>query len=126
MSSYAAPRAARDAYRDNAVLTASPAGLVVMLYDGIGRFLRQAAAAMEDGDRPTASARMQRAEAIISELQVTLDHERGGEISGRLAEIYGFWRRHLDAARVEQDPAKLRHVISQAAELRGAFAAISG
>lgn len=126
MSTNAATQAARDAYRDNAVLTASPVGLVVMLYDGIGRFLRQAAAAMEDGDRPTASARMQRAEAIISELQVTLDHERGGTISARLAEIYAFWRRHLDAARIEQDPTKIRQVVAQAAELRGAFAAIAG
>jgi flagellar protein FliS len=120
VSTYAAP----NAYRDQAVLTASPAGLVVMLYDGIGRFLRQAAAAMEHGDRETASARMQRAEAIVSELQVTLDHERGGEISARLDSIYSFWRRHMDAARIEQDPAKLLQVVAQAAELRGAFAAI--
>lgn len=122
MSTYASP----NAYRDSAVMTATPGGLVVMLYDGIGRFLRQAAAAMEDGDRATASARMQRAEAIVSELQVTLDHERGGEIAGRLADIYGFWRRHLDEARAEQDPARLRQVVTQAAELRTAFAAISG
>jgi flagellar protein FliS len=120
VSTYAAP----NAYRDNAVLTASPAGLVVALYDGIGRFLRQAAIAMRDGDPSTASARMQRAEAIISELQVTLDHERGGDVSPRLDAIYSFWRRHLDAARLEQDPAKLLQVVAQAAELRGAFAAI--
>jgi flagellar protein FliS len=120
VSTYAAP----NAYRDQAVLTASPAGLVVMLYDGIGRFLRQAAAAMQSGDREIASIRMQRAEAIVSELQVTLDHERGGEISARLDGIYSFWRRHMDAARIEQDPAKLLQVVAQAAELRGAFAAI--
>lgn len=120
MNAYAAP----NAYRDNAVLTASPTGLVVMLYDGIGRFLRQAAVAVNEGDSATASARMQRAEAIISELQVTLDHERGGEISGRLDAIYSFWRRHIDQARIDQDPDKLLQVVAQAAELRTAFAAI--
>ncbi|WP_210493824.1 flagellar export chaperone FliS [Patulibacter sp. SYSU D01012] len=122
MSTYAAP----SAYRDSAVLTASPTELVVMLYDGIGRFLRQAVAALEADDLATASARMQRAEAIITELSVTLDHEQGGQIAGRLAEIYGFWRRHIDAARVERDPQKLLQVVRQAAEIRGAFAAIGG
>ncbi|MDX8153207.1 flagellar export chaperone FliS [Patulibacter brassicae] len=120
MSTYAAP----NAYRDGAVLTASPVGLVVLLYDGIGRFLRQAAAALEAGDTTTASARMQRAEAIISELVVTLDHERGGEIAARLEAIYLFWRRHLDAARIERDPAKVLDIVRQAAELRQAYAAI--
>lgn len=117
MSSYAAPKA----YRDNAVLTASPAGLVVMLYDGIGRFLRQAAAAIEAGDQVTATARIQRAEAIISELTVTLDHQRGGEVAARLEAIYGFWRRHLDEARREQSTAKLLDVVRQVAELRVAY-----
>lgn len=122
MTTYAAP----NAYRDGAVLTASPVGLVVLLYDGIGRFLRQAAAAMEAGDPATASARMQRAEAIISELQVTLDHQRGGEVAARLEAIYLFWRRHLDAARIAQDPTKLRDVVRQAGELRQAYASIGG
>lgn len=118
MSSYAAPQA----YRDNAVLTASPSGLVVMLYDGIGRFLRQAVAAIEAGDQVTATARIQRAEAIISELTVTLDHQRGGEVAARLEAIYGFWRRHLDEGRREQSTAKLLEVVRHAAELRVAYA----
>jgi len=122
VTTYAAP----NAYRDGAVLTASPAKLVVLLYDGAGRFLRQAAAAMEAGDAVTASARLQRAEAIISELYVTLDHEKGGEIAARLEAIYLFWRRHLDAARVEQDPRKVMQVVAQAGELRASFAAIAG
>jgi len=39
------PYASQAAYRESSVLTASPEQLVVMLYDGAGRFLRQAEAA---------------------------------------------------------------------------------
>ena len=45
MNSYASPQA----YRESSVLTASPAQLVVMLYDGAGRFLLQAEAAAGEG-----------------------------------------------------------------------------
>ena len=46
---------AQKAYRDNAVLTATPEQLVVMLYDGARRFLTQAAVAMRGNDLPTAA-----------------------------------------------------------------------
>ena len=42
---------ARQAYTESAVMTASPGQLVVMLYDGAIRFLRQSAEAMRAGDR---------------------------------------------------------------------------
>ena len=55
------------------------------------------------GRPPTSQDRMRRAEAIIDELTVTLDHERGGEIASRLQGIYAFCRRHLIEAWREQD-----------------------
>ncbi|WP_320669657.1 flagellar export chaperone FliS [Patulibacter defluvii] len=117
---YAAPQA----YRQNAVLTASPVELVVMLYDGAARFLRQAGAALDAGDLAQANARMQRAEAIVSELLVTLDRERGGEVADRLAAIYLFWRRELDAVRRTRDGARLAPIVRQLGELRAAFAQV--
>src|SRR5215218_6229658 len=61
LSTYASPQA----YREAAVLTASPVQLVVMLYDGIERFLRQAEVVMGQGDIPKANERMQKGEAIM-------------------------------------------------------------
>src|SRR3954463_13572007 len=46
MSAYAP---APNAYRESAVLTATPEQLVVMLYDGANRFLTQSSVAMRDG-----------------------------------------------------------------------------
>ena len=69
---------------------------------------------------------MRRAEAIIDELTVTLDHERGGEVASRLQGIYAFCRRHLIEAAIEQDPAKIEEVSELLGELREAWAEIAG
>jgi flagellar protein FliS len=114
------------AYRQQAILTAPPGRLVVMLYDGCLRFLFQSAHAMREGDRTTSLARMRRAEAIIDELTVTLDHERGGIAASRLMGIYSFCRRHLLEAWRESDPQKIEQVSSLLGELREAWAEIEG
>jgi flagellar protein FliS len=105
LSTYASPQA----YREAAVLTASPVQLVVMLYDGVERFLRQAEIVMAEGNVPQANDRMQRAEAIIDELIATLD-KSAGQVAERLEGIYVFCKRLLMEARTERDPAKLEKV----------------
>lgn len=112
------------AYRQSAVLTASPEQLVVMLYDGARRFLGQATVAMRAGDVETAHLRLRRAEAIISHLQDTLDLDQG-EIAGRLQAIYLFCSRHLNDARVQRDPAKIEQVNSLLGELRSAWSTVA-
>lgn len=125
MSPYApAPAATSAAYLQQAVLTASPGQLVVMLYDGACRFLSQAAYALREGDRPMSHQRLRRAEAIIDELLVTLDPE-AGEISGQLQGIYVFCRRQLADARAEDDADKIEWVNAQLADLREAWAEIA-
>ena len=104
-STYARPQA----YREAAALTASPAQLVVMLYDGVERFLRQAEIVLAEGDVARANDRMQRAEAILDELIATLD-KSAGQIAERLEGIYIFCKRLLMEARTERDAAKLEKV----------------
>ena len=120
MAAYAAPQS----YQQNAVMTAPPGRLVVMLYDGAGRFLRRASLAMQNGDVARTNESLQRGEAIIDELIVTLDHEKGGEIAASLRDLYLFCRRHLNEARVEQDHEKIDAVVGLLSELRDAFAQI--
>jgi flagellar protein FliS len=114
------------AYRQQSVLTAPPGRLVVMLYDGCLRFLTQSAHALREKDRTTCLARMRRAEAIIDELTVTLDFERGGQIASRLQGIYVFCRRHLSEAWRERDARKIDEVIVLLTELRDTWAEIEG
>ena len=58
-------------------MTATPGQLVVMLYDGAIRFLRQADAAMGEQAVAHSHDRLNRAEAIIDELLSTLDMSHG-------------------------------------------------
>ncbi|MFA9272115.1 MAG: flagellar export chaperone FliS [Baekduiaceae bacterium] len=120
MNPYATPQA----YRQNSVLTASPGQLVVMLYDGAIRFLRQAELAMEEGAVAHTNDRMQRAEAILDELLATLNMD-AGEISSRLQAIYTFCRSELIAARLERSPKKIKQVIGLLSDLREAWAEIA-
>ena len=120
MAAYAAPQS----YQQNAVMTAPPGRLVVMLYDGAGRFLRRASLAMQNGEVARTNEALQRGEAIIDELLVTLDHEQGGEIAASLRDLYLFCRRHLNEARVEKDHEKIDAVVGLLSELREAFAQI--
>ena len=113
------------AYRQQSVMTASPGQLVVMLYDGALRFLLQAATAMRADDSLLADAKLRRAEAIIDELHVTLDKDRGGEIASRLEGIYVFCKRHLIEARIERDAGMIDKVSELLGELREAWATIA-
>lgn len=97
------PTLAPQAYKESAVLTAPPERLVVMLYDGIHRFLYQAAVAMREGNFEQSNNRLQRAEAIIDELNTTLDMS-AGEVAGRLRSLYNFCKRHLLQARLQRSP----------------------
>jgi flagellar protein FliS len=121
----APPASPTAAYRQQSVLTATPGQLVVMLYDGCLRFLHQAAHAMRDGDRLRSGERLRRAEAIVGELLMTLDHEQGGDVAARLQAIYVFARRQLMEARREQDADMVDSVAGLLAELRESWAQIA-
>lgn len=114
-----------NAYRESAVLTASPVQLVVMLYDGAGRFLRQAIASFEAGEELRAGQAIGRTQAIVEELLATLDLERGGEIAPRLQGIYVYCLRMLNEARFKKDTAKLQEIAGLLADLRESWAELA-
>jgi flagellar protein FliS len=111
-----------DAYRTSAIETASPEQLTLMCYDGALRFMRRAQRGMEGGDRADVSYAVGRAQAIVNELNVTLDMEAGGEISTNLRSLYLFVNRHLSDAIVSMDPQKVTESIGIISELRDAWA----
>ena len=121
MSSLTAQHAA---YRRGEVLAATPGRLVVLLYDGARRFLRQAALALEEGQIERSHNALRRAERIIASLDNTLDFDQG-EVAERLHAIYGFCLRHLNDARFAQDPARVEEVAELLGELREAWVQVA-
>lgn len=61
------------AYANNKIMTASPAELTLMLYEGAIKFCNLAKVDLEKGEKGQAMFHVQRARAIITELQSTLD-----------------------------------------------------
>jgi len=108
-------------YLEQQVLTASRGQLVVLLYDGIIRFLRQADVAIGEGAIAHSNERIGRAEAIIDELHATLDMDQG-KIAENLEGIYVFWKRCLWEIRLQRDREKLARVIRMVASMRDAWA----
>jgi flagellar protein FliS len=111
-------------YTQRAVETASPGQLVVMLYDGLIRFLGQAKAAMERGQAGEAGLKTSRAQAIVTELRVSLDMTRG-PIAHNLASIYDWATQEMTRARLANDPERLAVLIAQFTDLREAWAAVA-
>jgi flagellar protein FliS len=116
----ASPLTSSKAYRQNAVLSASPAQLVIELYDGARRFLRQAAEAMGEREIERAHNKLRRAEMIIDHLNGVIDDDQG-EIASHLHAVYAFYLAHLNEARMKQDPGKVREVSRMLGQLREAW-----
>jgi flagellar protein FliS len=112
--------ASPNAYRRGAVLAASREQLVVMLYDGARRFMRQSAIAMRAGEIERAHNTLRRAEMIIGNLDSALDFEQG-DVADRLHSIYAFCLIHLNRARITQDPGKVEEVSEMLGDLREAW-----
>lgn len=86
-------------YRQVEVQSRTPLELVTMLYDGALRFLGAARDAIERQDINSRRESLNRALAIIAELQSTLNMEQGGEVAAELDRLYEYANmRLLDAA----------------------------
>ena len=98
----------RTAYQQSATQTASPAQLVLMLYDGALLRIEQAREALEEPrDLMVAHTGIVKAQRIIDELELSLDHERGGEIAANLASVYTYLGELLLDANLQKDPVPL-------------------
>ena len=62
-------------YNRNKILTASPAELTLMLYEGAIKFCNIAIVAIEKKDYEKANINIKKAENIITEFKVTLNHK---------------------------------------------------
>jgi flagellar protein FliS len=112
-------------YRETEVLTATPGQLVVLLYDHLLLSLRRARAAMEAGEAAAQSECLDKARNVLTELLVTLDRERGGEVAINLAALYSFLLGELVQVGLRADVARLDRVAHMIGELRDAFALVA-
>lgn len=104
--------AAAEAYKTQAIMTASPAKLVAMCFDRAIGALLDAVRAIETNDIERRFNNVTRATDIVSHLWTTLDMEKGGEIAKNLSDIYGYAFRRLPDINLNNDAEAAQDVIS--------------
>ena len=116
------------AYKETSVRTASGGKIVVMLYDEAIKQLDSAIALLgtDTKELDRVSNAILKAQDIITELMVSLDFERGGEIAPKLFVLYRFFNDQLMEANIQKDAAPLRSVRQFLDSLRDAWTQILG
>jgi flagellar secretion chaperone FliS len=108
-------------YQTQAVETAGPAKLVLMLYDRALLAITRSRTAAGPGAIETVNTELLRAQDILTELLVTLDHQRGGAVASNLASLYEFCLDRLAMANVRKDMIILDEVEPVVQGLRDAW-----
>ena len=108
-------------YRTVQLKTSSPADLLLLLYDGLLRFIGEARVAMVKGDRAVTGERISRAHAILDELSATLNPKADAVLCERLFALYQFSMSRLLDANMKQTPDLLDEVIRVLSPLRDAW-----
>jgi len=98
-------QAKRSQYVQDAVLSATPAGLLTMLYDRLLLDLARAGAAQESADWSKASENLLHAQEIVIELMSSLRTDLWDGAAGLLS-IYTYVRQTLVEANVGRDRVK--------------------
>ncbi|MBS7305569.1 MAG: flagellar export chaperone FliS [Lachnospiraceae bacterium] len=95
-------------YANNRILTASPAELTLMLYEGAIKFCNIAIMAIENKDNEKAHTNIMMAQRIIEEFQLTLDFKY--EIANDFNNVYNYLMQRLREANLTKDKEILEEV----------------
>lgn len=122
---------AYNAYQKTNVNTASQGRLVVLLYEGAVKQIASAINLFEPTGKIKPSniekygIHIQKAQAIITELQVSLDMEKGGEIAKNLMSLYVYFNEELMDASIKHNKEKLQFIYKMLNELTESWRTIS-
>jgi flagellar protein FliS len=120
-----APSKAATEYFRTQVQSSTPVELVVMLYDQALRSGAAARDAIVRRDIPARRAAVSRVMAIVSELQNTLDMERGGAVAQELDRLYDWITSRLLDVTLKQDARPLEELLRVLETLRDAWSTLA-
>ena len=100
---------------------ASPHQLIAMLLEGAVERITTAIGAMERGEIGVAGESIGKAISIVDNLRVSLDQQKGGQISENLASLYEYMTRRLLEANATKDTAMLAEVVGLLKEIKVAW-----
>lgn len=104
------------AYNDSKILTASPAELTLMLYEGAIKFCNIALLGLEQGDVEKTHNGIMRAQRIVNEFRATLDFKY--EVSKEFDIVYDYILYCLIQANLKKDETMLNEALTQLRVMR--------
>lgn len=105
-----------NAYQRNAIMTASPAELTLMLYEGAIKFCNIAIMGIEQKDMEKAHINLKKAQDIISEFRITLDHKY--PVWEDFDRVYDYIYRRLVEANISKDIEIIEDALKYIREMR--------
>jgi len=111
-------------YKKLQVETASPIGLVVMLYDRAIVLLNKARKEIDEKQYEAKGHTLDKASDIILELLTTLDKDKGGEIATSLTNLYNFILREITDANSSLKTKHLDNACKILSELRESWESV--
>lgn len=107
---------AYSAYATNKILTATPAELTLMLYEGAIKFCNIAVKAIEEKDIERAHTNIVKAEKIIEEFQATLNHKYA--VAEDFNNVYNYINERLIEANMKKDKEIIEEVLKHLRTMR--------
>ena len=111
-----APNNGYAAYANNKIMTASPAELTLMLYEGAIKFCNIAIVACERKEIEKAHINIRKTDRIIEEFQITLNRKYA--VAEEFDNVYKYLRQRLLEANVHKDPEILEEVLGHLRTMR--------
>ncbi len=105
-----------NAYLRSKVMTATPAELTLMLYEGAIKFVNKAIMSIEKDDVMGAHNNLMKTQRIIEELRASLDHKY--PVAKELDTVYEYILRRLVEANIKKDKDILEEVLEHLRTMR--------
>jgi len=109
---------AKLAYRENAVRSATPIELVIILFDTAIDDIRRAASTAGAGNIEERAAAVGHAMLVLQQLQGTLDFEKGGQVARQFEQFYNLVRAKLLEAQLRNSPELMQQQMQFMSEVR--------
>jgi len=106
-------------YQQTQLHTASPAQLLLMLYDGAIRFVRRGISGIEEGNIEKTNTNLCKAQAVIHELTAALNFDY--PIAKNLSQVYEYMIHQLINANMKKNKKPADEVLSYLLDLREAW-----
>lgn len=108
-------------YKTTSVTSASKEKILLMLYEGVIKFTKRGIVACEEKNIAERGFNIGKAFDIIMELNNTLDHKVGGEISKSLEQLYMYISDQYTKANISGDPGPLKDALKIIETLHSAW-----